>query len=186
MKPVRNILLWIALIFVGVLILRFLPQEPADQPDTAQPLEEIPDITATGLHTTRIENGLKTIETTADSLASFEARGQTYLTNPHVRLFKKEVPNWNIVSDTATVYTNNDIDFKGNVVVTQLNQTPSVILTTDFIKYSEENQIIATDQPVQAIKGKQRANAIGMRVDLGTINPVIHLLSDVNLQYDPS
>ncbi len=182
----RNLLLWITLIAVGLLVTFFLPDQQNNQPATTEGTKELPDATATNLHMVRVEDGQKTMETTADTLESFESKSETYLTNPDVLLFTLEVPSWNIVSRTATVFSNNEIHFIGDVIVTQLDQTPSMVINTDFLSYSEINQLIETDKPVTAVKGKQRMNAIGMRVNLDTIDPIIHLLSDVNLEYEPS
>lgn len=186
MPPVRNLLIWLLSITAGVIFIQFIQQEPSEQQNDVSVADELPDARAENIHMVRVENGLKTIETLADHLESYDKRGESYLTNPDVTLFKLTQANWHIVSDTATVFTNNDIHFIGNVVVTQLNEVPAMILKTDFLSYSEVSQRIFSDQAVNAVKGLQRMNAIGMEVELDTINPIIHLLSDVNLEYEPS
>ena len=186
MLPVRNLLFWALALVAGIIVLQLLQQRPNPQQQATPDEQELPDITAEHIHVVRTKSGTKTLETVADFLESYNGRGETYLTNPDVTLFTEQHPHWHIISDNATVFSNNDIHFQGHVVVTQLTEVPNVVVNTEFLSYSEVKQLITTDQPVQAVKGLQRANAVGMEVELDTIRPIIHLLSDVNLEYEPS
>jgi LPS export ABC transporter protein LptC len=105
---------------------------------------------------------------------------------PNVTLTEKSEDSWLITAKEALLHENEDIEFKHDVLISQLNSEPPLTITSDFMSVTKQGTLVKTDLPVQIVKGKQVTNAIGMEVKLDTIKPIINLLSDVNFEYDPS
>jgi LPS export ABC transporter protein LptC len=146
-----------------------------------------PDVYMTGMNLTRF-NGTGQVEmkTEAESLAVYEADGVSLLAKPRVTLVTDSQDSWLITADEAQLFDNEDIEFKNSVVITQLNSTDPMMLTSEFLSVKNQGELVSTDLPVQIVKGSQVTNAIGMEVKLDTIKPIINLLSDVTFEYDPS
>jgi len=190
MPTVKTAALW-ASIAVVLVVFFWLNQSPQqDQEDNENALilpDNPPDIYVTGMNLSRFdEQGNLVMTTLADSLAVYEGDGKSLLTNPDVILSSNSIESWRIQADDAVLYSNEDLEFLNNVRVLQLNSDPATQITSDYLKATQQGNFIETDKPVQIVKGKQSMNAIGMTVNLDTIEPVIHLLSDVSFIYDPS
>lgn len=178
-------------IFIGIIIVAFWLLRPDSEPvselsGTELP-EDSPDVYITGLDLTRYDvNGIATMTTQAQTMAVYNERGQSVLTKPNVTLFDNSVDTWRITSNTAIVFDNDDVEFQSNVIAVQTTSNPPLIIASDSIRVQDKGTRIRSDLPVQILQGKQAIDAVGMEIELDTIKPIIHLLADVNFNYDPS
>ncbi|TCS37626.1 LPS export ABC transporter periplasmic protein LptC [Reinekea marinisedimentorum] len=148
--------------------------------------EEIPDVYMTDMDLTRYSaTGVPTLKVLASSVATYNDSGKSILTAPVVTLLKDQENDWKITARNAVVYDNEDIEFFTDVVVTQLNTTPASIVKSEYMKVTEQGNLVTTDKPVEITQGKQIINAVGMNVNLDTISPIIHLENEVTFFYDP-
>ncbi len=189
MAKYKNITLWLAIAFSSMVFF-WLNNKDTQIIENIAELElpeNPPDVYITGMDLTRFDaNGNVVMTTAAETLAIYEQTGESYLSNPLVTLAKDTVQTWQITSRNAVLYKNEDIDFINDVIVLQLDKEPATQMNTEFVKITNQGDLVLTDKPVQFIKGKQSIYAIGMEAKLDTIEPIIHLLSDVSFQYDPS
>ena len=188
MSQYKNIILWAAL-SLSIMMFFWLNNKTEtfdDFVDLALP-DDPPDVFITAMNLTRFDtNGNIAMTTEADTLAVYEASGESLLTNAKVILSNASVATWQITAEHAVLHKNEDIEFSNNVVTLQLNDTPSTQINTEYMMVTNNGKLVKTDKAVFITKGKQSINAIGMEVKLDTIEPIIHLLSDVSFKYDPS
>lgn len=184
----RNVLVWIivAVAIAGYFVIQ--PESTTDQLEAENTLpDDNPDIFITGLDLTRFgPSGDIILKTLADTMAVYDERGESILTEPKVSLIENGEASWIISSQKATVFSNDDIEFTSDVVATNNQLQPPLVVETQYMKVTQKGELISTDVAVQIVQGKQTMSAVGMQVKLDTIEPVIQLLSDVSFQYDPS
>lgn len=188
MKRFAQFLLWAAALLLAVWLIDLSPgsEEPADTAALALP-EDAPDVYITGLELTRYNaEGQPILQTAAESMSVYNAESESRLTEPTIYRLAQNIPTWKITSEQASLFGNDNIEFRRDVVVAQQNVNDPLIVTSEQMRYAQQQQWIETDQPVEVVQGNQRVTAVGMTVNLDTIEPVIQLLSDVDFYYDPS
>lgn len=148
--------------------------------------DETPDVYMTDMDLTRYSaDGVPTLKVLASTVATYNESGKSLLSAPVVTLLKDRENDWKITARNAVVYDNEDIEFFYDVIVTQLNTTPTSIVKSEYMKVTEQGNLVTTDKPVEITQGRQIVNAVGMNVNLGTIDPIIHLEDEVTFFYDP-
>lgn len=179
---------WALVALLALWLIGFQGAQDPQAPASAYVLpEDAPDVYITSLDLTRYNaQGQPTLTTTAKTMSVYEDRGQSLLELPVIHRLDDGTATWQIIADQATLFDNDDIDLSGNVVVTQQNAEPPMLLFSEQMQYTEATQRIVTDLPVQVQQGKQRITSIGLTVNLDTIEPIIQFLSDVDFYYDPS
>lgn len=187
MIRIRNAVFWLIIASVAVWFFGFNNSKTIDLASDLELPDNPPDVYITGMDLTRFNsNGEVAMKTVAASLAVYEEEGISLLSMPKVTLTENNEDRWLITAKEALLHDNEDIEFKHDVLILQLNGEPPLTITIDFMSVTNQGEFINTDLPVQIVKGKQVTNAIGMEVKLDTIKPIINLLSDVNFEYDPS
>lgn len=172
---------------VAIFIWQSQSSSPVTENTDLQLPEEIPDVYMTDMDLIRYsETGEPDLKVTASTVSVYNDSGQTLLSEPDVLLFNSSDNEWKITAVNAIVYENDDIEFFNDVYVQQLNSQPITVLQSDYLKVTEQGNLIVTDHPVQITQGKQIVNAVGMTLNTDTIGTTIHLESEVSLIYDPT
>jgi len=101
------------------------------------------------------------------------------LTKIHVNYHAQS--NWVIKADNAVLPANREnISFQGNVSAAQGN-TSATSFKSDSLTYNIAQQVLSTQDSIQAIKGQQVITATGMQLDMK--NERIKLLSKVKIRF---
>ncbi|WP_287419754.1 LPS export ABC transporter periplasmic protein LptC [Reinekea sp.] len=181
------------MVLIGLAALLLILLMSSDERMTAEVTYQItlpadsPDIYVTGMALTRYDKlGSKVMTVDADTVSVYNSSGQSLLSQPVVILTDAGQKTWHIRADQALVMANDDMEFRHNVVATQLNGTPATRVGSEFMRVSDQGQLISTDLAVTIVKGRQTVDAVGMAVQLDAPEPVINLLSEVNFVYEPS
>lgn len=146
-----------------------------------------PDVFMTEMDLIRYsETGEPVQKVLAKTVATYNDTGKSILTLPIVTLLRDQQSNWKITAKEAIVYDNEDIEFFSDVIVTKLNSEPVSVVKSDYMKVTEQGNLVITEEPVEITQGKQIINAVGMKVNLGTISPIIYLKDQVTFSYDPT
>lgn len=157
-------------------------------PETTAGLElpdDPPDLYIRGLDQTRYNaEGRATMRTEAEDLAFYEARERSRISTPRVFLLENGAPEWRILSRTATLFNNGDVEFEQDVEVRELGATPPMTLTTDWLRAEQDGSFVTTPRPVRLVEGNQLATGTGMDADLAASDPVITLKSEVAIRYE--
>lgn len=176
----------VAALFLGLWMI-WTNQQPADL--EAEPLSfgegPIPDVIMTGVDLTRYDaNGRVTLTATATTMTSFEEQGETFLADPVIYRHQGDRIDWQIESNEATLYNNNDLVFTGSVVATYFGQDGNRLLTTELLSVRDQQQRIETDQPVRISGPGELTTATGLTALLDQPQPIIELHQDVTFRYD--
>jgi LPS export ABC transporter protein LptC len=184
----RKLLLMLLVGLAALLMLMF--SDDRMDPEVANQIElpaDSPDIYVTGMALTRYDyQGNRVMTVNADTVSVYNSSGRSLLSQPVVVLTNAGQNIWHVTADQAMVLANDDIEFKHNVVATQLNNAPITQIGSEFMRVSDQDQRISTELAVTIVKSRQTVDAIGMTVQLDAPEPVINLLSEVNFVYEPS
>jgi LPS export ABC transporter protein LptC len=187
MNLLRRYSIIVAITILGAVFIGFNSSSSTAVESLFELPEEIPDVYMTNMDLTRYSaTGEPTLKVLASTVATYNDSGTSLLTAPIVTLVKDHENDWRITAQKAVVYDNEDIEFFNDVIVTQLNTTPASIVKSEYMKVTEQGNLVTTEKPVEITQGKQIIDAIGMNVNLDTISPIIHLKNEVTFFYDPT
>lgn len=182
----RNRLLWLLGIALVAAAIWWTPGSRTPEPTTGLELPaDPPDLYIRDLDQTRYDiAGQPSMRTEAEDLAYYEARELSRISTPRVLLLENGTPEWRILSRTATLFNNGDVEFEQDVEVRELDATPAMTLTTDWLRAEQDGSFVTTPRPVRLVEGNQVATGVGMDADLAASDPVITLKSEVAIRYE--
>lgn len=171
----------ILLVLAGALWQLLKEQDPVLTPiSTSQ--ESIPGYYLdTAVLTRYNKNGQAEYTITAEKIEQDLASNNLNLSN--IKVDYHAQGSWVVKADNAVLPASRDnIKFSGNVSAAQ-DSTSSTSFTSNSLNYNIENQILSTQDSIQAIKGQQVITANGMTLDMK--NERIKLLSRVKIRFLP-
>lgn len=188
MKRFAQFAMWAAALLFAVWLIDLTPEGASPLEETTLNLpDDSPDVYITGLQLTQFNaQGQKVMMTEAESMSVYNDSDLSRLETPLIQQLDGQQVAWRITAQEALLFSNEDIELINDVLILQQNVPSPIQVSSEWMRYAQATEIIETDRPVEVIQGPQTVTAVGMSVNLGTIEPVIQLLSDVNFYYDPS
>jgi len=110
------------------------------------------------------ENGKHTQTFRSPRVTRYTMSGETVMTTPELQLLTRDGDRWNGVAHEGTLVGDNEVELRGNVVITNPDQ--AIQLKTEQLRYLTDRQEVTSDVAVIVHKGSDTTQAIGARADL--------------------
>lgn len=174
----------IILLLVAIIAYELKPQ--ANMQHDSNALDELPDAIITNMHTVSFnESGQPAYIITTPELKHYAKASKSYLSEPHITIFKPPEQPWQIRSDHAVTENGTEIiTLWDNVVLHQQTGISNVesTITTSELTYYPEKKMATTQAHIIYQQPGVKVSATGMRAYIE--DEIVELLSEARGQYE--